>query len=211
MYLTPNVPLLDSSSLSSRNQLGLLLNEMGLLGEAVEVGTHRGEFAAALLAGWGGDRLHCVDPWENQPPEYEEQSETLTGAAGGNGDRARDRRAAEARLAGHINAGRCRLVMSLSVDAAPAFADGSLDLVYLDGDHRPEAVAADLEAWWPKIRPGGLLAGHDLVCPGELAGGWAGCIQPPLFTFLAARPDSLPIRVIVEEGGLPWSFYAVRR
>ena len=40
------------------------------------------------------------------------------------------------------------------------------DLVFIDADHRYEAVAADIAAWTPHIRPGGILAGHDLQLPG---------------------------------------------
>ena len=39
--------------------------------------------------------------------------------------------------------------------------DGELDLVYVDGDHRYEAVLADLKVWLPKLRAGGVMAGHD--------------------------------------------------
>lgn len=48
-----------------------------------------------------------------------------------------------------------------SLDAALQFEDHSLDLVFVDGDHSEEAVRADLEAWTPKVKPGGLISGHD--------------------------------------------------
>ena len=34
--------------------------------------------------------------------------------------------------------------------------------MYLDGDHQTDAVVADIDAWKPKIRKGGILAGHDI-------------------------------------------------
>lgn len=37
------------------------------------------------------------------------------------------------------------------------------DLVYLDGSHEYEDVLADLEAYWPLLRPGGLLVGDDFI------------------------------------------------
>jgi hypothetical protein len=48
-----------------------------------------------------------------------------------------------------------------SVEAAATFADGSVDRVMVDGDHSAEAVQADLDAWWPKLKPGGEMVGHD--------------------------------------------------
>ena len=45
--------------------------------------------------------------------------------------------------------------------AAPMFADGSLDFVYIDAEHTFEAVSADIRLWLPKIKPGGAIGGHD--------------------------------------------------
>jgi|TARA_R110000824_G_scaffold185997_10_gene367107 hypothetical protein len=41
------------------------------------------------------------------------------------------------------------------------FEDQSIDFVYIDGEHSYEAVSQDIADWWPKIKPGGILAGHD--------------------------------------------------
>ena len=48
-----------------------------------------------------------------------------------------------------------------SVDAAATFADGSLDFVFIDADHSYEAAKADIAAWRSKVKPGGILCGHD--------------------------------------------------
>jgi predicted O-methyltransferase YrrM len=48
-----------------------------------------------------------------------------------------------------------------SADAAREFDDQSLDFVFIDARHTYEAASEDLAAWWPKVRPGGLIAGHD--------------------------------------------------
>jgi predicted O-methyltransferase YrrM len=48
-----------------------------------------------------------------------------------------------------------------SLTAAATFAPGSVDLVFLDASHDEAAVAADIAAWSPALRSGGILAGHD--------------------------------------------------
>lgn len=49
-----------------------------------------------------------------------------------------------------------------SVDAAKKFKDESLDFVFIDAGHEYDAVKEDILAWFPKVKPGGILAGHDL-------------------------------------------------
>lgn len=48
-----------------------------------------------------------------------------------------------------------------SVDAAKLYADKSVDAVFIDADHTWQACKADIQAWLPKVKPGGMLAGHD--------------------------------------------------
>ena len=54
-----------------------------------------------------------------------------------------------------------RPLLMPSVAAARLFANGSLDFVFIDADHARAAVQADIAAWRPKVKCGGILAGHD--------------------------------------------------
>lgn len=54
-----------------------------------------------------------------------------------------------------------------STEAAARFQDKSLDFVWIDGNHEYDAVKADISAWLPKIKPGGVLAGHDYFKSGK--------------------------------------------
>lgn len=60
---------------------------------------------------------------------------------------------------------------------------GSCSLVYLDANHTYEHVLADLEAWYPMVRPGGLLAGHDLNSKGHNCG-----VREAVTSFVANHP-----------------------
>jgi hypothetical protein len=48
-----------------------------------------------------------------------------------------------------------------SVDTAKMYIDQSLDFVYIDASHYYEEVMKDINAWFPKIKEGGVIAGHD--------------------------------------------------
>ena len=62
--------------------------------------------------------------------------------------------------------GRARLIREKSWLGADLFEDGSLDIVYIDGDHTYEAVVKDLAAWYPKVKKGGIICGDDIGWPG---------------------------------------------
>lgn len=196
--------MIQLAPFSTRNQFGPFLNSLELCNIAVEIGTHRGEFANILLSRWHGKILCCVDPW-SVPKGYEEQAQHLT-AIGGKGDRTKDRIICEHILERHRD--RVRYYQKTSKEAVKSFLDHTLDFVYIDGDHREEMVFEDLNNWWQKVKPGGIIAGHDWLCPGEVDGGWGRGIQSAVETFF--RPFRKDIFVIAEECGLPWSFYVMK-
>ena len=68
--------------------------------------------------------------------------------------------------------GRVKVIQGDSAESAARFGDGTVALCFIDADHEDEAVRRDIGAWWSKIRPGGLLCGHDFVSQdrGEIGG-----------------------------------------
>ena len=116
----------------------------------VEVGVLRGEFSAQLLKDWDG-KLYLVDSWKHLE-DYKDVSNVDDASHEDNYQFVKQR------FAGNINV---VIIRKLSAEAASDFTDGSLDWVYIDANHSYEAVKADLAVWYPKIRSGGIIAGHD--------------------------------------------------
>jgi predicted O-methyltransferase YrrM len=54
-----------------------------------------------------------------------------------------------------------KVVRHPSVEASKLYEDGSLDFVFIDAAHDYDNVLADLKAWHPKVKPEGIIAGHD--------------------------------------------------
>ncbi len=108
----------------------------------VELGTYKGRaasFVAELIHRRGGLFI-CIDTWDCQPTVW--------------GD-----------FQWWMNAtGLHRYVNTMRGDSAQTgrlFAADTFDLVMIDADHRYEAVKRDIEVWRPKVRPGGVMMGHD--------------------------------------------------
>jgi hypothetical protein len=114
-----------------------------------EVGVKSGGLTGYLAEHLPECRITAVDPWRFYPdwPSWDNDKHLRH-------ERQFDRVAE--RFPGRI--GKMKMP---SVEAATHFPDGSLDLVFIDGDHSYEAVRADIAAWKPKVRHGGVLSGHD--------------------------------------------------
>ncbi len=125
----------------------------------VEIGVWHGENAAALLAARPDLSLTLIDPYRCGKPgtPWWESGSTMPSRPQADYDAAMA--AATARLAQFGD--RAAMLRCDGAGAAAAFDDESLDLVWIDGDHSYEGCLADIEAWLPKVRAGGLIGGHD--------------------------------------------------
>jgi hypothetical protein len=48
-----------------------------------------------------------------------------------------------------------------SIQASKMYKDRSLDFVFIDGSHEYEDVKEDIYYWYPKVKRGGIISGHD--------------------------------------------------
>lgn len=145
----------------------------------VEVGVHRGATSAMLLREFHNLHLTLIDEWTTYPPEhpyrqsgdgcakFTEAEQRANMLAAIEAVRFASNRAyvirgnSEYAIEERYN-GREREVLA---SAHPHF-------VFVDGNHTYEAVADDIRRWWPLIRPGGIIAGHDWGHPRDQRGVW---------------------------------------
>lgn len=172
--------------MKTRNELPVLFQERGYK-VAAEVGVLRGEFSQVLLAGWSGT-LYMVDAWRHLPGYVD--------IANGTDDSHEANRQAAARVAVRFG-DRAVMVRGLSTEVARGLDDGCLDAVYLDADHARDAVLADLIAWAPKVRRGGVISGHDYL-DGVLPEGVFG-VKSAVLEFFGREPD-----VVTQEKWPSW-------
>jgi predicted O-methyltransferase YrrM len=66
--------------------------------------------------------------------------------------------------------GKAELIRCTSLEGGTKFTDLSLDFVYLDGDHSAVNVKKDIDTWFPKVKPGGIIGGHDAIEAGVMQG-----------------------------------------
>lgn len=118
-----------------------------------EVGAWLGGTTNALLKRFRSLHLYIVDPWDKG-------DKTSTTAIRNSPIGLHD---AYERFCNNTAWAKERLevFVAASPGASALVSDSALDFVLIDGDHRYNAVHDDLLAWWPKVRPGGLVVMHD--------------------------------------------------
>jgi hypothetical protein len=124
-----------------------------------EVGVYLGTMSNALFKLIPGLRLFMVDRWLVYTEE-EQKNSPQTRIARIEKVKVWAKIKANAYAIAAAHSGATILEMD-SVEAAGKVEDGSLDFVFIDGDHSYEGVRRDIEAWMPKVKPGGWLTGHD--------------------------------------------------
>jgi len=58
---------------------------------------------------------------------------------------------------------RVKIIREYSQKASTFFEDETFDFIYLDADHTYKGISEDLKCWFPKLKVGGILSGHDYI------------------------------------------------
>lgn len=177
-----------------RGELPFLLNARRLFGCGVEVGVKEGDFSEHLLRHWRGRHLISVDPWTEDAAEAYVDVANVPQAIH-EGFHAKTTR----RLSAFGD--RSTVWRTTSTRAAERIPHHSLDFVYLDARHDHASVLEDLHAWFDRVRPGGILAGHDYV-DGHFTAGVFG-VKSAVDAFFAER--GIPVHAtLLDEPWLSW-------
>lgn len=124
----------------------------------VEVGSWKGKstsYLAVEIINSGKDiKFDCVDTWEGSVEHQEGERSEDSSVIGGNLYNVFIENMSP--VDGYYNP-----VRMTSLEAAKLYEDESLDFVFIDASHEYEDVKNDIIAWLPKVKSGGVLAGHD--------------------------------------------------
>lgn len=124
-----------------------------------EVGVFKADSSARMLKKWPIKEFYAVDRWANYHgyerglpnvndlTNYEQIFNTVC-----------------KRLSKYMD--RVEIVEEDSSEAALWFSDNYFDFVFIDANHNYDYVKRDIDAWLPKVKLGGILAGHDYFIPG---------------------------------------------
>ena len=100
--------------------------------------------------------VHCIDTWEGSPSD---NSSAAVGLYGGSIHKFFELAATQAEwvddyleVVGHVTP---------SAEGCQLFSDNCFDFIYLDAGHDYASIKQDIDCWYPKLKPGGVFAGHD--------------------------------------------------
>jgi Methyltransferase domain len=142
-----------SQSAGDRLELWTKFVDAAGVSTVAEVGVYRGAYAARLLADCPGlKRYFLIDPWRhlddwNKPAN--KADDVFEGYLQETLDKTKE------------HADKRVVLRGKTVEVIDRIGDQELDFAYVDGDHTLRGITIDLQNVWPKIRPGGWLAGDD--------------------------------------------------
>ncbi|WNO61811.1 class I SAM-dependent methyltransferase [Rheinheimera sp. MMS21-TC3] len=141
----PRIPLLQqhieqARLITDRQELLQLLPKGGTV---AELGVANGDYTKQILNISAPKKLHLIDIWQS-----ERYNETLF-------------QNVCKKFGAELSKGQVQIHRKLSVEAADDFPDHYFDWIYIDTTHCYKGTKAELETYASKIKPGGIIAGHD--------------------------------------------------
>jgi predicted O-methyltransferase YrrM len=132
-----------------------------------EIGVFLGENACSLIQETNPTKLHLIDPWWRNREKFHRTALQVV----------------------EPYKSIIKIHRKSSAQAMKDFPDNYFDWVYVDGNHDYRVVREDLWGYYKKIKPGGILAGHDFSRPNSVRikpPDWAG-VKKAVHEFLNER------------------------
>lgn len=115
-----------------------------------EIGVGIGRHAKHILENLDIERLYLIDVWRAFPEYLDDRNK-----------KGIDYKDCRDNLQDYLD--RIVFINEMSDTAHEHLEDESLDFIYVDANHEKEYVKRDILSYWPKLKRGGLMAGHDYL------------------------------------------------
>ncbi len=131
-----------------------MLQHMPKNGVVAEIGVFKGDFSESIFKITKPSKYYLIDIWGS--------------------DRYNDKHlnTVKSKFKKELKTGQVEIIRALSFDGIQTLPDAHLDWVYLDTDHSLGTTRKELALLLPKMKPGGVIAGHDYI-----QGNWVGGIR----------------------------------
>ena len=130
------------------------IKQLNLSGVGIEIGVQEGKFSKVILEN-SSIYLYLLDAWRHFKTDYTDSANVRTSTHIKN----------MANTAENLKQfdGRFTMIRDTSENGANLFKDEFFDFVYIDANHSYESCKRDLELWYPKVKKGGIISGHDYI------------------------------------------------
>jgi len=174
--------------LLTRQDLLSLLPKNGIV---AEIGVDKGDFSRMIMNTCSPKKLHLVDIWGDA--RYNQEK----------------RKGVENMFASQIESGQVQIDLGLSTDVVSQYDDAYFDWIYIDTDHSYKTTYAELNAYAPKVKSGGIIAGHDYI-----VANWNGMVRygvvEAVYQFCVEQNWEL-IHVTMENHGQRFPSFALKK
>ena len=137
-----NVHIKSAKLLENRSSLLTLMKKNAIV---AEIGVAEGDFSREILQITQPQKLHLVDCWGSK--RYHSGLKLLV----------------ENKFENEIKNEIVEVHKGLSTDMVSNFSDNYFDWIYIDTDHTYHTTLSELRLYAPKVKPDGIIAGHDYI------------------------------------------------
>jgi predicted O-methyltransferase YrrM len=159
----------QSKSFDETSNIFTTMSQSWKLLVAAELGVQRGYFASHMLANWPScTKYYLIDVWKKLSNYFDEANVEID---------LQEKMFEETKETLQPWAHKTTFLRMLTSEAVNYIDDNMLDFVHVDARHDFCGCKNDIDLYWPKIRPGSILAGHDFLYAHEVTDGqnWAVC------------------------------------